>query len=466
MDDAIREALRGLPSVDEASRQLEALCERTCSPRWALVQAVRDEIAALREQALAGRPPPAALDAAAVERRMHALLVPSLRPVLNATGVVLHTNLGRAPLAAEALARVARVAAGYSTLEYELAQRRRGSRHVHAAALLRQLSGAEDALVVNNNAAAVLLGLAALARGREVVVSRGELIEIGGSFRLPDVMAASGAMLREVGTTNRTHLRDYEQAINEATGLLLKAHRSNFALLGFTAEVDPEELVALGRARAIPTMFDLGSGSLVDLHSFGLPREPTVQQAVAQGFDLVSFSGDKVLGGPQAGILVGRGVAIGKLRVHPLLRALRPGKLTLAALEATLEAYRDGVATERLPALVMLATPASELRRRARRLRALLRRGAVAPWDFPLREVVSQVGGGALPQAAPPSWAVAVVHPRCSPQTIEERLRLGEPPVLGRIEEDELLLDVRTVPDEQIVVVARAVAAAIAAIAA
>ncbi len=289
--------LRALPAVDELVRELSALLGEA-APRWALVQAAREQVARRRAEILGQAPDSGALQPEALRRAVRRALLPTLRPVINATGVVVHTNLGRAPLAEAALARVQAVGAGYSTLEYALQDRRRGSRHVHAAELLRALSGAEDAAVVNNNAAAVLLALSALAAGREVVVSRGELIEIGGSFRLPDVMAASGARLREVGTTNRTHPRDYADAIGEQTAMLLKVHRSNFAVTGFTAEVAPAELVALGRARGVATMFDLGSGTLLDLPRLGLPAEVTVQQAVAQGFDLVTFSGDKLLGRP------------------------------------------------------------------------------------------------------------------------------------------------------------------------
>ncbi len=468
MDEQTREALRRLPSVDETMRALEAESDAEL-PRWALLQAVREGVAARRAVLLAGDAELGELDLGELRRRAVALARPSLRPVLNATGVVLHTNLGRAPLAPRALERIAAVAGGYSTLEYLVEERRRGSRHVHASSLLKELCGAEDAVVVNNNAAAVLLCLAALARGREVVVSRGELIEIGGSFRLPEVMAASGAILREVGATNRTHLRDYERAIGPETALLLKAHRSNFAVVGFTAEVAPAELTALGRARGIPTLFDLGSGSLLPLGELGLPEEPTVQEAVRAGFDLVCFSGDKVLGGPQAGLIVGRGELCRALRSHPLMRPLRPDKLTLAALEATLELYRDGQARERLPALRMLALDETELRRRAQRLRALLRKRLPPAFEVELTAVGSKVGGGALPLAEPPSFAVALRHPELGPDELEARLRACEPPVIATIgrpapsagrsrrqEPELLLLDVRTLAEEELALLAEA----------
>jgi L-seryl-tRNA(Ser) seleniumtransferase len=470
------ELLRNLPSVDEALRTLEAEGRAGERPRWALVQAVRDEIAALRGAVLAAgsgtqdRPGAGAartrLDPDRVVSRAEALLRPSLRPLLNATGVVLHTNLGRAPLGPRALERVRTIASGYCNLEFELDERRRGSRHHHTAEILRRVTGAEEALVVNNNAAAVLLCLAALARGREVVVSRGELVEIGGSFRLPDVMTASGAILREVGTTNRTHPRDYEDAITDATALLMKAHRSNFALVGFTAEVSAEELVGIGRRRNLPTLYDLGSGCLLPLEPFGLPGEPTVDEVLRAGFDLVTFSGDKLLGGPQAGLIVGRASILEKIRTHPLVRPLRPDKMTLAALEATLEAYRDGRAPEELPVHAMLSADRPTLERRAALAARLIRTALEAigldpPFVVEVEEVSSAVGGGALPLASPPSFAVALSHPSLGPDLLEARLRGGDPPVLGRVSHDRLLLDIRTVLDAEVELLARAAAVAL-----
>jgi len=458
MKPEIREALKRLPAVDEVVRALAPSADGL--PRWALVEAVRAEIDDLRRRLIDGQGQETQPDPGAVRLRARRLLRPSLRPLFNTTGVVIHTNLGRAPLCGAALDRIIEVARGYSNLEYDLDRRQRGSRHVHAAEILTRLCQAEDAVVVNNNAAAVFLVLAALAHGREVIVSRGELIEIGGSFRLPDVMAASGALLHEVGSTNRTHPRDYREAINEQTALLLKAHRSNFAVVGFTREVEPEELVAIGRERGIPTMFDLGSGCLLDPGRIGLPGEVTVPQAVAWGFDLVSFSGDKLLGGPQAGIIVGRKEWIARLRAHPLMRPLRPDKMTLAGLVATLETYRDE-RSRALPVVQMLGASVEQLKRRATRLRTRLRRRPGAPWRFDLIQVGSRVGGGALPQASPPSWAVAIAHPELSPDAIESRLRGGEPPVIARIEEDRLLLDVRTVDEERLGELARVVAASL-----
>ena len=458
MNNETRELLRGLPKVDEAVNELEATPETNGVPRWALVRAVRDEVDTLRQQIIKDGAGVAELDAGAVMARVKRLLTPSLRPVYNATGVVVHTNLGRAPLSEQVLERMGQVARGYSNLEYDLDGRTRGSRHVHVAELLKELTGAEDAVVVNNNAAAVLLCLSALAQGKEVVVSRGELIEIGGSFRIPDVMAASGALLKEVGTTNRTHPRDYEGAMGEETALLFKAHRSNFAVVGFTKEVEPSELTAIGRRHQIPTYYDLGSGSLIPLEQLGLPGESTVQDAVAQGFDLVSFSGDKLLGGPQAGIIVGRAEYIARLRSHPLMRPLRPDKMTLAGLGLTLEAYRDGEAPARLPVVGMLAASPEDLRRRANRLRRALRGRLDDSYTLGLRPVISRVGGGASPLAEPGSFAVTLEHPEHKADALEGILRGADPPVVARIEEDTLVLDVRTLPDAELAQVAACMA--------
>ncbi|HEX8953633.1 MAG TPA: L-seryl-tRNA(Sec) selenium transferase, partial [Polyangia bacterium] len=400
-------ALRRLPKVDEvlASPAVRGLLER--APRWAVVTAVRGEIERLRAEIVAERSTAVDVDAGKLAGEVDELLKPSLQPLLNATGVVLHTNLGRAPLAAPAVARVAAVARGYANLEYRLDERRRGSRHEHVAELVATLTGAEDALVVNNCAAAVLLALSQLAAGRAVVVSRGELVEIGGSFRVPDVMRASGAKLVEVGTTNRTHLRDYEAAIADDTALLLKVHRSNFAIVGFTAEVEVRELAELAHRKNLVAMVDLGSGALVDLRALGLGApersEPTVPEIIAAGADLVTFSGDKLLGGPQAGILAGKRAIIAAMRAHPLLRAVRPDKMTLAALEATLELYRDGKSAE-VPAIAMLATPEPTLEARAHALARACAAAAPSLAFTPVR-VRSAVGGGALPTVEPWSWA-------------------------------------------------------------
>jgi L-seryl-tRNA(Ser) seleniumtransferase len=384
----------------------------------------------------------------------------SLRPVINATGVVLHTNLGRALLSPLAVERLAITAAAYSNLELDLATKERGSRYSHVEPLLRRLSGAEDALVVNNNAAAVLLALETFGNGKEVVVSRGELIEIGGEFRIPDIMRRSGARLREVGTTNRTHPRDYAEAIGPETALLLKVHSSNYRVVGFTASVSSRELADIGRARGVPVMEDLGSGSFIDLRPYGFPYEPTVPEVVAAGVDLVSFSGDKLLGGPQAGIVVGRGAIVSRLKKNPLNRALRIDKLTLAALEATLYAYEAGDPLETVPALRMLTEPLGSVRSRARRVLRLLGPDARTRLGARLVEDQAQVGGGALPTVVLPTAAVAVGSTHVSARTLDEALRIGEPAVIGRIADDRLLLDCRTVLASQVPALARALTGA------
>jgi L-seryl-tRNA(Ser) seleniumtransferase len=389
----------------------------------------------------------------------------SLRPVINAQGVVLHTNLGRALLSALALERVAAVGAAYSNLELDLASKERGSRYSHVEALLRRLTGAEDALVVNNNAAAVLLALETLAHGKEVIVSRGELIEIGGEFRIPDIMLRSGAVLREVGATNRTHLRDYVEAIGPSTGLLLKVHTSNYRVVGFTAEVSSRELTELGRARGIPVMEDLGSGSLVDLRPWGFPYEPTVPEVVASGVDLISFSGDKLLGGPQAGIVVGRREIVTRLKKNPWNRALRIDKFTIAALEATLYAYEAGTARQTIPTLRALTEPLTDVRQRARKVLRRLTpavRERLAPQ---LVEDHAEVGGGALPTVQLPTVGVAVGATPAEARALDATLRVGDPPVIGRMVDDRLFLDCRTVLSTQTTTLAAALTQAASALA-
>ena len=450
-----RERLRDLPKVDELLRRADIAA--LAVPRWAVLEALRAEIERRRAAILAGTGDDVEVRVEEVAAGARALIRSSLVAVVNATGVVLHTNLGRAPLCTAALARVTEVCRGYSNLEYEVGRRGRGSRHDHLRQLLADLTGAESAVVVNNNAAAVLLTLAALAAGREVVVSRGELVEIGGSFRVPDVMRLSGARLVEVGTTNKTRLRDYEEAIGPDTGLLMKVHRSNFALVGFTEEVEAPALSALGRQRGVGVVIDLGSGTLLDPAGFpgaGLPSEPTVRSAVAAGASLVTFSGDKLLGGAQAGVIVGAASSVERVRRHPLMRALRPGKLVLAALEATLEQYRDERALAEIPVLRMLAATPADLRARARALHAALG-DALGALHAEVIEVASAVGGGALPLASPPSFAVALrAGDGRSADDLEAALRAGEPAVIGRIADGRLLLDVRTLlPGEEPAVV-------------
>ncbi|HZP42777.1 MAG TPA: L-seryl-tRNA(Sec) selenium transferase [Candidatus Binatia bacterium] len=446
---APRNARRAIPSV---ARLVDAPSAAALLARWRrdrVVAVTRTVLEELRREAAAGTPVPS--DDAILTRvaaRLDALGAPRLVPVVNATGVVLHTNLGRAPLPEDAVAALVAAARGATNLELDLVTGRRGERDAVVADDLCALAGAEAALVVNNNAAAVLLVLNTLAADREVVVSRGELVEIGGSFRLPDVMAKSGARLREVGTTNRTHLADYGGAVGPATALLLKVHTSNYRVVGFTAAVELDALVRLGREAGVPVVEDLGSGALVDLATLGLPREPVVRERLAAGADLVTFSGDKLLGGPQAGIVVGRRDLVARCAANPLRRALRPDKLTLAALAATLRLYRESPAlTTALPALRALARPLAELERvgeaAAARLRHRLGDG------YRVRVVASEceVGSGAVPAVALPSRALAIEHDAVSADALAARFRAARPPVLGRIHEGRLLLDLRTVFD-------------------
>jgi L-seryl-tRNA(Ser) seleniumtransferase len=439
--------LRALPSVDVLIGALATDRALDGIPRPRLAAAVREVLAGERRRVR--ETDAVAADAGTLGRRVMARLTESgifsLTPVINATGVVLHTNLGRALLSPLAQERLREVASAYSNLEMDLPRKERGSRYVHVDGLLRRLSGAEASLVVNNCASAVLLALESVARGKEVIVSRGELIEIGGEFRIPDIMRRSGAVLREVGTTNRTHLKDYANAIGPETGLILKVHTSNYRVVGFTAAVSSKELAELGRARSIPVMEDLGSGCLVDLTRYGFPYEPTVPEVVASGVDLVSFSGDKLLGGPQAGIVVGRAELVERLARNPLNRALRIDKFTIAALEATLYAYEAGTALETIPTLRMLTEPLGSIRRRARRILARLGADTQRALGARVVESRSQVGGGALPTVELPTAALALGTPDRPAERLDEALRSGRPPVLGRLLDDRLLLDCRTV---------------------
>jgi L-seryl-tRNA(Ser) seleniumtransferase len=372
----------------------------------------------------------------AVVGRLDELAMQALSPVINATGIIVHTNLGRAPLAPEALDAVAEVARGYSNLEYDLERGDRGSRYARVSAILNDVTGAQDSLVVNNCAAAVLLVLDTFAKGREVVVARNQLIEIGGGFRIPEVLERSGATLVESGTTNRVYIEDFERALSPRTALLLRTHASNYRIEGFTHEADARELVGLGRRAGVVVVEDLGSGALVDLAEYGVERERTVQNALADGVGLVTFSGDKLLGGPQAGIIVGRADLVARLRNNPLLRALRVDKMTLAALAATLQIYRDGSEREQIPILRMLAASLADLRRRADAYAAALPRAAAI-------DSSAYIGGGALPQARVPSIAVALSAEK--PARLAAKLRRGKPPIVARIDEGRVLLDLRTI---------------------
>jgi L-seryl-tRNA(Ser) seleniumtransferase len=447
---------------------VRALDGRPNASRVRVVAVVR-AVLAERRQAVLGAASAAELDALALGTpallpRVRAALALAgawkLDRVVNATGVVLHTNLGRAPLGPAALARLAIVAARYSNLELDVRTKARGSRYDHVDDLLCRLSGAEASLVVNNNAAALLLALESLAPGREVVVSRGELIEIGGAFRIPDILARSGARLVEVGTTNRTRLADYASAITPDTALLLKVHPSNYRVVGFTESVLTSELAELGQARGLPVLEDLGSGCFLDLRPWGLPREPTVPETVAAGADVVTFSGDKLLGGPQAGIVVGRRALVERLRQNPLNRALRIDKLTLAALEATLRAYEDPVMAPReIPTLRMLSEPAAAVRRRAGRVLGRVPRAARSALGLAVVAGRSEVGGGALPLVELPTAVLALGTPAYPATALDAKLRAGHPPVIGRIAEDRLLLDCRTVMDDEVPLLAAALTA-------
>jgi L-seryl-tRNA(Ser) seleniumtransferase len=381
--------------------------------------------------------------AAIVERiaaRLEEMRARALVPVINGTGIIVHTNLGRAPLAVEALEAIARLARGYSNLEYDLEAGERGSRYERASGLLREVTGAEDALVVNNCAAAVLLVLDTLAKGREVVVARNQLVEIGGGFRVPEVLERSGATLVEVGTTNRVYIEDFERALSPRTALLLRTHPSNYRIEGFVHDVSGAALARLAHDNGLPVVEDLGSGALFDLAAYGITHERTVQEALADGIDMVTFSGDKLLGGPQAGIIAGRAHLMARLRSNPLLRALRVDKMTIAALSATLHLYCDPAARERIPIYRMLMTPLAQLRRRAEAYLASVSGASVL-------ESVAYVGGGAIPQERIESFAVAVAAPR--PDLLAASLRCGEPAIVGRIEAGRLFLDLRTIAPEE-----------------
>lgn len=444
--EAQRAALQQLPGVDRLLQEehLAAACDEV--GRGVVVASVRDVLAEQRKRILAGGGAPTTAEL--ITEILHTVgqrTQPTLRPAINATGVIIHTNLGRAPLSQAALATMREVGVGYSNLEFDLDAGTRGSRYTHVAALLAELSGAESALVVNNNAAAVFLVLATFAAGREVVISRGHLVEIGGGFRIPDILRQSGAVLREVGTTNRTYVDDYRAAIAETTGLLLRVHSSNFLITGFVHQPELGELVDLAHRHDLLLVDDLGSGALLDTREFGLAAEPLVQASITAGADLVCFSGDKLLGGPQAGCIVGRAEFIARLRRHPLARALRVDKTTLAGLDATLRAYQRGTALEEIPVWQMIARSAEELEATAWAWAARLTADGLAAEVCAGR---SAVGGGSLPGQTLPTWLLTLRVP--SPDSVAATLRRQQPAVIPRIEEDRLVFDPRTVlPDQE-----------------
>ena len=443
---AVQEKLSQLPKMDELLEDVAIAPWFEVFDRSYVKNYLNEALNQVRQAILAGEDVDISHSAvvAIAERKLTAKKRPNLRPMINATGTALHTNLGRALLSDKAVEATQRVNARYSNLEYNVEAGERGSRYAHIEDLLKELTGAEAALVVNNNAAAVMLLLTATTQGQEVLISRGELVEIGGSFRVPDVIESVGARLKEVGATNKTHLRDYERAITEETGALLRVHTSNYRVVGFSQVPDDKDLVALAHQHDLPAFNDLGSGLLIDLQPLGLPREPLVSEVVASGYDVVSFSGDKLLGGPQAGILVGTKQYIDQLKRHPLLRALRVDKMTLAGLEATLQAYlKPEQAMKDIPLLQMLGQSEEELARKAQMLANDIR-ALDKGYQVNIIEGQSQVGGGAFPEARLATHLVEISHPDYSESTLEQKLRQAEFPIIARTSDGKVQFDVRT----------------------
>jgi len=465
--DTAQSLLRKLPGIDHILELTQNNSHFEDLPKMIVVRSIRAVIDGLRQSIL--KPENAPEDAFdedglsdihildAVKKTVSEEMSPNLTRTINATGIVVHTNLGRSLLSAEAIDYMATIAGRYSNLEFDLQKGRRGSRYSAVEEILCDLCGAEAAMVVNNNAGAVLLCLDTVANGKEVIVSRGELVEIGGSFRIPDVMVKSGGILKEVGTTNRTHLRDYTSAVGTHTALLLKVHQSNYSIVGFTAEVSLKELVALGRDHQIPVMEDLGSGTLIDFSKYGLQKEPTVQDSVRSGADLVTFSGDKLLGGPQAGIIAGKKEIVEKIKKNPLTRALRIDKMTLAALEITLRHYWDEAkAIHAIPTLRMLTLPISVIEKRAKKLLRMLKKINDPRMKTCLMDCVSRSGGGALPVLDLPSKGVGMTVENLSSNTIESGMRSNRPPIIGRIENDIFLMDARTLQEDELLTIQHA----------
>jgi L-seryl-tRNA(Ser) seleniumtransferase len=463
MVDDTQALFRSIPGVDRLLTTPKLKGVSRTYPRDLILRAIHQVLDELRTEIRSGEiATESSLELDPVSERvvgnLEEISRPSLRPVINATGVVVHTNLGRSILAEGALRRFRPLAGGYSNLEYNLEEGRRGSRYVHVEDILMELTNAEAAMVVNNNAAAVLVSLDTLARGREVVVSRGQLVEIGGSFRIPEVMKKSGARMVEVGTTNKTHLKDYEEVMGHETALLLKVHTSNYQVVGFTEEVPLSELVKLGSRYGVPVMEDLGSGCLVDFSRYGIAREPTVQETLAQGVDLVTFSGDKLLGGPQAGIILGRKGVVASIKANQLTRALRIDKLTLLALEETLRLYRDEAAAVRqIPTLRMICQPYGAVKKKAERLYNRIGKLSTRHFKLEMTDGQSRVGGGALPILELPTRLVCLVPGRLPAQHMETWLRAHDPPVIVRVEKERVILDVRTIQEREIKAVAEAI---------
>lgn len=453
-----RDLLRKLPKVDELLKDkiVESALENTLRP--IVMENLRETIDSFREKILKSELENFTVEEilASFSSRLNSQKGPRLKKVINAAGIVIHTNLGRSVLCKEAIDNVLNVAENYNNLEYDIEKGQRGSRYTHVEDLIKKITGAEGAMVVNNNAAAVMLVLDTLSRGKEAVVSRGQLVEIGGSFRVPEVMAFSGAKLVEVGTTNRTHLYDYEGAINENTGVLLKVHTSNFKIMGFTEEVSVEDLVKLGRDKEIPVVEDIGSGVLVDFSKYGFTYEPTVQESVRKGIDVITFSGDKMLGGPQAGIIVGKKEYIDRMKKNQLTRALRIDKMTLAALEGTLKLYLDEKeAVKGIPTLNMILSDRSEHKKRAQRLRRRLQ-GTKEEIAFEVKEESSMVGGGSMPTEKIPTYVIAVKSPKYSAEYMERYLRNYCSPIITRISNGEIILDLRTIFDRDFDIICEA----------
>jgi L-seryl-tRNA(Ser) seleniumtransferase len=450
--------LKKLPKVDTLLNKAMEDERFTDIPRSIILNAIRDQLESLRKSALESSPSKAIDENSISEENIlnkalwlaEEKIKPRLINLINATGVVLHTNLGRSLLCADALKNVSQVSSEYSNLELNIQTGKRGIRYAAVDELICELTGAEGAIVVNNNAGAVLLALNTLAQGTEVVVSRGELVEIGGSFRVPDVMSKSGCILKEVGTTNRTHLRDYENAVSDNTGLFLKVHASNYRIEGFTASVSLDELVMLGRSKEIPVMEDLGSGTLIDFSRYGLPNEPTISDSVNAGADIITCSGDKLLGGPQAGIIVGNKEYIDAIKKNPLTRALRIDKLTLAALESTLKLYRDEKkAVQEIPTLRMLTIAFEDICKRADLLFKAVKKEAAGLADIEQADMNSRPGGGSFPELDLATRCVTIRPGKMSVARLEQKLRATDPVIIGRIEDDRFILDPRTILDGQ-----------------
>ncbi|MEN6412183.1 MAG: L-seryl-tRNA(Sec) selenium transferase [Veillonellales bacterium] len=455
-----KQLLENLPSVDVLLKSPAMVCLEESFSRNLVKQSIQSVLASIRKELLSGiratLPTEQTLETL-VQARLEQRKEFHLKRVVNAAGTIIHTNLGRSILSSSLQKQLLDIACHYSNLEYNLDEGKRGSRYSHLSEILRELTGAEDVLVVNNNAAAVLLVLDTLVKGREVLISRGELVEIGGFFRIPEVIERSGGTICEVGTTNKTHLEDYSCAINEKTGAVMKVHTSNYRIIGFTESVATEELAVLAHERGIPFINDLGSGLLVDMRCFGLPYEPTVKEALDQGCDVVTFSGDKLLGGPQAGIIVGKKCFIEQMKQNQLLRALRVDKMTLAALEATLHLYRDEkIAVKKIPVLAMLSLTEEECRRKAETLAEMLRQCQL-PLAIDIAAETDVVGGGSYPEYTLPGYVVSVESNTMTAADIEKRLHQGKIPVIVRVRKDQVCLDVRTIRCEEFSMVVQAI---------